>query len=141
MNAFILWNGVQVSEVAPNEPIQLNAQDVAGAFTHALQFEVDKDDLGLNTVVLQQYVSVNIARNAWLDWVSPNIPGKYVFYPDSADHTLAVYFTVSSTAIKPSTPEPQPNSISSIFGDIKVIAIVAAIILIVVLIMKFKKGF
>ncbi len=94
----VLQNGIAVSEVQPNTPIQLSSGGT-GFWTPTTRFVVF-DSLG--NVVLDTPASVNFAQNAWYDWIAPNAPGEYHFYGnyDNDKDDFAV-FTVATTAPTP----------------------------------------
>ncbi len=92
MGQSVVQNGQEVFVVEQDTPITLF---VNGVWSMHTEFLVT-DDAG--NELLRQYVSIGWGTgNGWLDWVAPSTPGVYWFYPDSANRSQYVRFTVVTT--------------------------------------------
>lgn len=99
MKGIILQNGISVTKVKPNSPIQLVASDV-GFWTDHLNFRV-VDTSG--KILFNQEIGMRF-QQGWADWQAPYELGWYYFLPDAEDYSNYVLFEVTPLAVIPTPP-------------------------------------
>lgn len=102
MDIKILQNGMSITNVKPNTPIELWASS-SSPFTLLFpfiqaRFYVENTE---GRKYLDEQVSVNVLNDAWYDWISPAENGTYYFYPNYPDKSDFMIFTVDSGALIP----------------------------------------
>lgn len=135
MAAYVKQSGINVTSVQPGTPVEYYCNDL-GLLSFATEFQVKNTDTG--QIVLDQYVGIELMRDAWLDTKSPVTSGNYVFIGDTGHpENQSIYFTVSSSAPPPNKQKPATSRNWLLIGS----GIVAAIgALIAVLVLVPRKG-
>jgi len=124
MTTRVLVNGLDVTEVKPGTPMQLRTSGWESPWEKWLLLPSNVRYVVMDSqgdVKLDVPVAVNVLGDAWLNWVSPRVPGTYYFFGNYPDFpTVFTQFEVTSLALTPipggggyippaPTPTPTPT--------------------------------